>query len=96
MAHYIGGDAGYALLSNFPSVHIPSHQRPTLFFSLVRDLLAEMSQSVSPRQTPGSPHFEDASMNPEFGVPTLPMEKLFHAISDLIVQVNQTNQALLG
>ena len=35
-------------------------------------------------------------MNPEFGVPTLPMEKLFHAISDLIVQVNKTNQALLG
>ncbi|MCO5582964.1 hypothetical protein L7F22_036867 [Adiantum nelumboides] len=54
-----------------------------------------MSHTFSPHQAPSSPHFEDASMNPEL-MPSLPMEQLFQAVSDLIVQVNQTNQALIN
>ncbi|MCO5605650.1 hypothetical protein L7F22_059833 [Adiantum nelumboides] len=55
-----------------------------------------MSQPpMSPRNTPGYP-YEDASMHPDFFSHTGAMEQMFQAVSNMLVQVSHTNQALLS
>ncbi|MCO5547114.1 hypothetical protein L7F22_000556 [Adiantum nelumboides] len=55
-----------------------------------------MSRPASPRQVPHSPVYEDAYMQPEFPTQPVQMEHLFQAMSNMLLQVNHTNQSLLN
>lgn len=55
-----------------------------------------MSRPTSPRQTPQSPVYEDAYMQPEYTAQPVQMEHLFQAMSNMLLQVNHTNQSLLN
>ncbi|MCO5554736.1 hypothetical protein L7F22_008270 [Adiantum nelumboides] len=55
-----------------------------------------MSHPLSPRQAPSSPHYEDASMHPEFTTNNTQMEQMLQTISNMMLHVSHTNQALLN
>ena len=63
------------------------------------------SESMNPTQSPQHsaqpPLYEEVSMHPEFQtaqprMDMTQMEQMFHAISNMLLQVNNTNQTLLG
>lgn len=54
-----------------------------------------MSRPQSPRQ-PSSPQYEDAPMHQEHLPQTFPTEQMFHAVSNMLVQLSHTNQTMLN
>ena len=60
-----------------------------------------MNPSQSPQHSAQPPLYEEVSMHPEFQtaqprMDMTQMEQMFHAISNMLLQVNNTNQTLLG